>query len=47
MYTANISTVFSTAFGSVMCATVIWLYTLQSKIAWFGLVVWALDSEIQ
>ena len=27
-YTANISTVLSTAFGSVTCATVIWLYIL-------------------
>ena len=33
MYTANISTVFSTAFDSVMSATVIWLYMLQPKIA--------------
>ena len=32
-YTANISTVLSTAFGSVTCATVLWLYILQSKIA--------------
>ena len=30
MYTANILTVLSTAFGSVMCATVIWLCMLQS-----------------
>ena len=29
LYTANISTVLSTAFGSVICATVIWLYILQ------------------
>ena len=27
--TANILTVVSTAFGSVTCATVIWLYILQ------------------
>ena len=32
-YTANILTVLSTAFGSVTCATVIWLYILQPKIA--------------
>ena len=32
-YTANILTVLSTAFGSVTCATVIWLHTLQPKIA--------------
>ena len=32
-YTVNISTVLSTAFGSVTCATVIWLYILQPKIA--------------
>ena len=32
-YTANILTVFSTAFGSVTCATVIWLYILQPEIA--------------
>ena len=32
-YTANILTVFSAAFGSVTCATVIWLYILQPKIA--------------
>ena len=32
-YTANILTVLSTAFGSVTCATVIWLYVLQPKIA--------------
>ena len=31
--TANILTVLSTAFGSVTCATVIWLYLLQPKIA--------------
>ena len=31
--TANIFTVFGTAFGSVNCATVIWLYILQPKIA--------------
>ena len=30
--TANIFTVFGTAFGSVNCATVIWLYILQPKI---------------
>ena len=33
IYTANILTLISTAFGSVTCATVIWLYTLQPKIA--------------
>ena len=33
MYTANISTVLSTAFGSIACATVAWLYILQPKIA--------------
>ena len=33
MYTANNSTVLSTAFGHVTCATVIWLHTLQPKIA--------------
>ena len=33
IHTANILTVFSTAFGSVTCATVIWLYILQPKIA--------------
>ena len=33
IYTANILTVLSTAFGSVTCATVIWLYILQPKIA--------------
>ena len=32
-YTANISTVLSTAFGSVTCASVIWLHVLQPKIA--------------
>ena len=32
-YTANILTVLSTAFGSVTCATVIWLHILQPKIA--------------
>ena len=32
-YTANIFTVLSTAFGSVTCATVIYLYILQPKIA--------------
>ena len=32
-YTANILTVLGTAFGSVTCATVIWLCILQSKIA--------------
>ena len=32
-YTANILTVLSTAFGSVTCATVIWLYISQPKIA--------------
>ena len=32
-HTANISTVLSTAFGSVTCATAIWLYILQPKIA--------------
>ena len=32
-YTANILTVVSTAFGSVTCARVIWLYILQPKIA--------------
>ena len=32
-YTANISTVLSTAFGSVKCATVLWLHNLQPKIA--------------
>ena len=31
-YTVNISTAFITAFCSVMCATVIWLYILQPKI---------------
>ena len=33
MHTANILTVISTAFGSVTCATVIWLCILQPKIA--------------
>ena len=33
LYTANILTVLSTAFGSVTCATAIWLYILQPKIA--------------
>ena len=33
LYTANILTVLSTAFGSVTCATVISLYMLQPKIA--------------
>ena len=33
VYNANILTVLSTAFGSVTCATVIWLYILQAKIA--------------
>ena len=32
-YTANILTVLSTAFGSVTCATLIWLHILQPKIA--------------
>ena len=32
-YTANILTVLSTAFGSVTCATVIWMHILQPKIA--------------
>ena len=32
-YTANILTVLSTAFGSVTCATVIWLHVLEPKIA--------------
>ena len=32
-YTVNISTVLSTAFGSVTRATVIWLHILQPKIA--------------
>ena len=32
-YTANISNVLSTAFGSVTFATVIWLHILHSKIA--------------
>ena len=32
-YTVNISTAFITAFCSVMCATVIWLYILQPEIA--------------
>ena len=32
-YTANILTVLSTDFGSVTCATVIWLHILQPKIA--------------
>ena len=32
-YIANILTVLSTAFGSVQCATAIWLYILQPKIA--------------
>ena len=32
-YTANILTVYSTAFSSVACATLIWLYILQPKIA--------------
>ena len=32
-YTANIFTVLSTAFGSVMFPTVIWLCMLQSKTA--------------
>ena len=33
IYTANILTVFGIAFGSVTCATLIWLYALQPKIA--------------
>ena len=33
MKLANILTVLSTAFRSVTCATVIWLYILQPKIA--------------
>ena len=33
LYTANILTVLSTAFGSVTWATVIWLHISQSKIA--------------
>ena len=33
LYTANILTVLSTAFGSVTCATVIWLHILKPKIA--------------
>ena len=33
VHTENILTVFGTAFGSVTCATVIWLYILESKIA--------------
>ena len=32
-YTANTLTVLSTAFGSVACATVIWLHILQPRIA--------------
>ena len=32
-HTANILTVLSTAFGSVTCATVIWLHILKPKIA--------------
>ena len=32
-YTANILTVLCTAFGSVTCATLIWLHILQPKIA--------------
>ena len=32
-YTAKFLTVFITAFGSVTCATLIWLYALQPKIA--------------
>ena len=32
-HTANILTVLSTVFGSVTCATVIWLHILQPKIA--------------
>ena len=31
-YAANILTVLSTSFGSVTCATVIWLHILQPKI---------------
>ena len=31
--TGNILTVLSTTFGSVTCATVIWLYILQPEIA--------------
>ena len=31
-HTANIVNVLSTAFGSVTCATVIWLHILQPKI---------------
>ena len=33
LYTENILTVFSTACGSVTCATVIWLCIFKSKIA--------------
>ena len=33
LYTATILTVFCTVFGTVTCATVIWLYILQPKIA--------------
>ena len=33
VYTASILIVHSTAFGSVTCATVIWLHILQPKIA--------------
>ena len=33
LYTANILTVHSTAFGSVACATVIFLHISKSKIA--------------
>ena len=32
-YTANILTVISRAFGSVICATVIWLHKSQPKVA--------------
>ena len=32
-YIANILTVHNTAFGSVTCATVIWLHILQPKMA--------------
>ena len=32
-YTANVLTALSTAFGSVACATVIWLFILKPKLA--------------
>ena len=39
-YTANILAVLSTAFGSVTCATAVWLYSIQSMTACSQWLYW-------